>query len=83
MRKTKNSQALISSFFREIVLILGGNFAIDGTDEQTVERVAAGLERAYRRALQKAGPEPRRDSLEPHPAIASLLRLIEMEEGGK
>lgn len=78
---SKDTQILLAAFFREVVLILGGIFAVDGTDEQTVERVAAALERAYRRALQKTGPERKRNPLTPHPAIASLLRFINTTGG--
>ena len=71
----------LAALFRDVVLVLGGVFAIQGTDDETVKRVAAGLERVYRRArhstpTREASP-PR---LDPHPAIADLLRLTEDEE---
>lgn len=75
----------LTELFRDVVLVLGGVFAVRKTDDETVCRVARGLDRAYRRALKKrsgdaadaAGPGK---ALEPHPAIAGLLRLIDTEE---
>jgi len=70
----------LASLFREIVLVLGGIFAVRGTDDETIRRVARGLERAWLRARGvPAEPTPR--TLPPHPAIAALLRLAE-DEGG-
>jgi len=70
----------LASLFREIVLVLGGIFAVRGTDDETIRRVARGLERAWLRARGvPAEPTPR--TLAPHPAIAALLRLAE-DEGG-
>ncbi len=70
---------LIPQFFREVVLILGGVFAVRGTDDETICQVARGLERAYRRACRatSAGGQGGRSALAPHPAIAGLLRLTE------
>jgi len=69
----------LASLFREVVLVLGGVFAVRGTDDETIRRVARGLDRAWRRARGiPAEPAPR--TLAPHPAIAELLRLTD-EEG--
>ena len=64
--------------FREVVLVLGGVFAVQGTDDETIHRVAAGLERVYRRARQNQRATTSQ-ALAPHPAIAGLLRLTEAE----
>ena len=71
----------LAALFRDVVLVLGGVFAVRGTDDETVRRVAAGLERAWRRARGGAGRSaPPVPNLAPHPAIAALLRLTEAEE---
>ena len=68
----------LASLFREVVLVLGGVFAVRGTDDETIRRAARGLERARRRA--RGLPAQRAPStLAPHPAIAELLRLTEDE----
>ncbi|MBI3184650.1 MAG: hypothetical protein HYZ28_21140 [Myxococcales bacterium] len=76
----------LSELFRDVVLVLGGVFAVRKTDDETVCQVARGLDRAYRRARKNrsgggaasaAGPGT---ALAPHPAIAGLLRLIDTEE---
>jgi len=69
----------VAELFREVVLVLGGAFAVRGTDDETICQVARGLERVYRRAREKttpaaAGGGPARV---PHPAITALLRLTE------
>lgn len=70
----------LASLFRDVVLVLGGVFAVRGTDDETVRRVARGLDRAYRRARGiPAEPVPT-TTLAPHPDIAALLRLTD-EEG--
>ena len=71
----------LASLFRDVVLVLGGVFAVRGTDDETVRRVARGLDRAYRRARGLPGQPASDTTLAPHPAIAALLRLTE-EEGG-
>ena len=65
--------------FREVVLVLGGVFAVQGTDDETIRRVATGLERVYRRARQNSESTTASQSLAPHPAIAALLRLTAAE----
>ena len=69
----------LASLFREIVLVLGGVFAVRGTDDETVRRIASGLSRAWRRA-RGASTEPTPKPLAPHPAIAELLRLTTEED---
>ncbi len=76
----------LSELFREVVLVLGGVFAVRGTDDETICQVARGLERAYRRAIRKrsttgAAAAAAAPGAVPHPAIAGLLRLIDAEEG--
>ena len=76
----------LSELFREVVLVLGGVFAVRKTDDETICQVARGLDRAYRRAIMKrAGPEVGTSStafgLTPHPAITGLLRLVDSQEG--
>ena len=69
----------LASLFRDVVLVLGGVFAVRGTDDETVRRVARGLDRAYRRARGiPAEPAPT-PNLAPHPEISALLRLTEQE----
>lgn len=65
--------------FREVVLVLGGVFAVQGTDDETISRVAAGLERVYRRARHNQRHTNASQALAPHPAIAALLRLTAAE----
>jgi len=72
----------LAELFRDVVLVLGGVFAVRKTDDETICRVARGLDSAYRRARAKhsgltppaAGPDP---ALAPHPAIFGLLRLTD------
>ena len=76
----------LSELFREVVLILGGVFAVRKTDDETICQVARGLDRAYRRAvLKRAGPQVGTSGSDiafaPHPAITGLLRLVDTEEG--
>jgi hypothetical protein len=70
-------RAHIDNLFREVVLVLGGAFAIRGTDSETIWRVARGLERVYRRARKRVddAPAPRRDPFQPHPGLVRLLQL--------
>lgn len=70
----------IASLFREIVLVLGGVFAVKRTDDETVRRVAHGLYRAWRRARGIPG-ELTPQTITPHPVIADLLRLTDDEKG--
>lgn len=80
MAEPKPPRDPLASLFQDVVLVLGGVFAVRGTDDETVRRVARGLERAYRRARGvRAEPTPR-TTLAPHPAIAALLLLTD-EEG--
>ena len=69
----------MTALFREVVLVLGGVFAVRGTDDETVRQAAAGLERAWRRARGKARPSTDGHTV-PHPAIAALLRLTTEED---
>ena len=69
----------LASLFREVVLVLGGVFAVRGTDDETVRRVARGLGRAWRRARGVSADPAAPTTLAPHPAIAELLRLTENE----
>jgi len=79
MRDRKPTQDDVTRLFREVVLVLGGVFAVEGTDDRTVRRVATGLERVYQRARhQPQVPKPNAP-LAPHPAIAALLRLTDDE----
>ncbi|TNF24089.1 MAG: hypothetical protein EP329_25885 [Deltaproteobacteria bacterium] len=68
----------LASMFREVVLVLGGVFAVQGTDDETIRRVAAGLERAYRRA--RGVPLATAAGVQRHPAIVSLLDLATQYE---
>lgn len=76
--KTTNQTRL----FREVTLMLGGVFAVQGTDDETIRRVIVGLERIYLRHRQSATPSANYPSLAPHPAVASFLKLI-TDEGEK
>ncbi len=70
----------LASLFRDVVLVLGGVFAVRGTDDETIRRIARGLERAYHRARGADAERASTTTLAPHPAIAALLRLT--DEGG-
>lgn len=75
----------LSELFRDVVLVLGGVFAVRKTDDETVCQIARGLDRAYRRAQLKrsgrAAPQRQREpDLAPHPAIEGLLRLTDSLE---
>jgi hypothetical protein len=74
-----SDQKGMTAFFREIVLVLGGVFAVRGVDDETVGRAATGLERAWLRAHDKARQNTDGRTV-PHPAIAALLRLIAEEK---
>lgn len=69
----------LASLFRDVVLVLGGVFAVQATDDETVRRVARGLDRAWRRARGLPAEPAAATSLAPHPAIAALLRLTDDE----
>lgn len=75
----KNNDPL-ATLFREVVLVLGGVFAVRGTDDETMRQVAAGIERTWRRARRSQGQLHASGRLAPHPAIAALLRLTDEEE---
>ena len=80
MTEQKTPRDELAVLFRDVVLILGGVFAVQGTDDETIERVAKGLECAYRRARGRTdrpvSPTPK---LAPHPAISALLRLTDLQ----
>ena len=71
----------LDSLFRDVVLVLGGAFAVDGVEEATVQRIARGLRRAYERARgPSAKAATQSTNPAPHPAIAELLRLTDPKE---
>lgn len=70
----------LAALFRDVVLVLGGVFAMQETDDETVRRIARGLDRVWRRARGLTAEPASPTSLAPHPAIAALLRLTD-EEG--
>ena len=71
MRDRKPTRDDLTRLFRDVVLVLGGVFAMEGTDDRTISRVATGLERVYERACRK-GREPRANAaMVPHPAIVA------------
>jgi len=81
MKTRRRTDDELRSLFRELVLVLGGVFALRRTDTETIEAVAAGLERAYRRARRRCGlRRPWAGVPAPHPAIAALLRLLDADE---
>lgn len=84
MSSNEPKRSAMAQLFREIVLVLGGVFAVHGTDTEMVEQVARGLESVYRRAShahqEKSTPRCR---LSPHPAIAKLLHLADHTEKEK
>ena len=79
MSRNQTEGGALTALFREVVLVLGGVFAVRATDDETVRQVAAGLERAWRRAQSKARPTSDGPTV-PHPAIAALLRLTTEED---
>ncbi len=77
--RDQSTAARLASLFREIVLVLGGVCAVHGLDDGVVRELAAGLERAWRRAdAHKATARPPRPTA--HPAITALLQLPEEDE---
>ncbi len=74
----------LAQLFRDVVLVLGGVFAVRRTDDETIWQVARGLERVYRRACARgasaAGAPAASGSASPHPAILGLLHLTDCEE---
>ena len=70
-------------FFREIVLCLGGIFAIHEVDDALVWRVTKSLEHLYHRSRERLGQRPGKPArdpfsrrLTPHPAVEDLLARI-------
>ena len=82
MPSQKPSRDPLASLFRDVVLVLGGVFAVRGTDDETIRRVAVGLESAYCRARREQAARARA-ALVPHPAIAALLRLTDQDEAAE
>ena len=79
MSANKNTNNPLAMVFRDIVLVLGGVFAVRGTDDETIRRVARGLEKIYRRTFTADNPIKDMEDkpmLTPHPELAQLLRLI-------
>ncbi|MFA4971354.1 MAG: hypothetical protein WC683_01990 [bacterium] len=88
MRRDDGKRDARAELFEEVVLVLGGVFAVRGTDDATVRQVAAGLEQVWWQeergestlaaiiAKLKAAPGVR-----PHPAIVALLRLVDGRAG--
>jgi len=80
MTDHKPARDELSVLFRDVVLVLGGVFAVQGTDDETIRRIARGLERAYLRAKGSLEqPTTTAPKLTPHPDIAALLRLADRE----
>lgn len=79
MTDRKPAQDDVTRLFRDVVLVLGGVFAVEGTDDRTIRRVATGLERVYQRARHPPRAPKPSPPLAPHPAIAALLQLTEPE----
>ena len=79
MTEQKPPRDQLAVLFRDVVLVIGGVFAVQGTDDETIGRVARGLERAYHRARGPDQPTPSTPKLVPHPAIAELLRLTDSD----
>ena len=65
----------LSRMFYEVVLVLGGVFALHRTEALTVRAAARGLKRAYERAVYQRSYRIRPNQVTPHPEIAELLRL--------
>ena len=75
----KSEHDPLAQLFREVVLVLGGVFAVQGTDDETIRNVAAGLESVWRRSRTRR-TRSHAARLAPHPAIAALLRLVAEED---
>ena len=69
----------LGQFFRDIVFVLGGVFAVRGTDDETIDQIAQGLERVYRRARTRTTDSASHSLARGarHPAIEALLHLTE------
>lgn len=63
----------LAQFFQEVLLVLGGVFALQPTNDATVWQVTRGLEHAYRRARRQTATPNRRTAA--HPAISRLLGI--------
>ena len=79
MKARHDAEDEVARLFREVVLVLGGVFAVQGTDDETIRRVAVGLEGAYRRARSRDPQATRHARRAPHPAIVALLSLTEAD----
>ena len=84
MTRANSQPERLDQLFRDVVLVLGGVFAVRGTDDETIRQVARGLERVFRRTRARntdpaRAPAPPRYAT-PHPAILDLLHLTESEE---
>lgn len=73
-------------FFRELILCLGGIFAVQEVDDTVIWQVTKSLERIYQRTRARLlaregtgeGDVPQR-RVEPHPAVEDLLARIGAE----
>lgn len=74
--------AEIDRFFREVVLCLGGIFAVRDCQDDLVRQVTRSLGHVYRRNRQRllsresGNGETARRPIEPHPAVEELLAQI-------
>ena len=74
--------AELDRFFREVVLCLGGIFAVRDCEDDLVRQVTRSLGHVYRRNRQRligrhpGRGEPIRRPLAPHPAVEELLAQV-------
>ena len=62
----------LTELFKEVVLVLGGAFAVHPVRDEVVRAIARGLEGVYRRAARR---QARAAAAAPHPAITRLLHI--------
>ena len=62
----------LTELFKEVVLVLGGAFAVHPVRDELVRAITRGLEGVYQRAARRRA---RATAAVPHPMIARLLRM--------
>lgn len=68
--------AEVKQVLQEVVLVLGGVFAVHVTDDAAIRQVADGIENVYERAMTRR-QKARLSARTPHPAFEQLLRRLQ------
>lgn len=72
--------AEVKQVLQEVVLVLGGVFAVHVTDDAAMRQVADGIENVYERAMTRRR-RARLSARRPHPAFEQLLRRLQDTTG--